>query len=270
VTGNSLAASEIVSGLEQDGVVCLRSFFDRRSVENLRAEAIVLLGAKLSQRSTPRKLKQRCPALYATFNADLFREIAQSYDPKCRFFFDLVAERVTSAGTKITDINTVRSLKFMVYLADVDRSNAAFRYCLGSHHENRKLRHRFLLMGGKLAELPNVPAPGEDIVLTHMEGPDGTLIVFDTDGFHSAGVLHEGKERLLVRARTLLSGWFDNAALRFAARLNPLQFFAPLFLPRERLATRGRARGKPPLRVGREGSSPDRSPRGGRSEADGS
>jgi hypothetical protein len=246
VIWNNLAAKQVVRELEKNGVVCLQSFFDRRSVEKMRGEAISLLGARQWRKRTPRDLEQRFPALYEALNSDVFREIAVGYDPKCQFFCDAIVEHDTSAGEIITDIHfdMMRSLKFMIYLADVDKSSAAFRYCLGSHQDNRKLRDRFLLMGGRLPKLPNVPGPNEDHILTDIEGPSGTLIVFDTDGFHSAGLLQEGKERLLVRGRTLLSGWFDHSFLRFAAELNPLRFFAPLLAPKGRLATRGKARAK--------------------------
>ena len=246
MTRDTLSAKQIVRELEKAGVVCLQSFFDLRSVEKMRGEALNLLGARQALRSTPSNLDERCPTLHQALNSNLFREMAVGYDRKCQFFFDAVVEHDTTFGEKITDIHfdMLRSLKFMIYLSDVDKSSAAFRYCVGSHQDNHKLRNRFLLMGGKLPKLPNVPGPNEDHDLTDIEGPRGTLIVFDTDGFHSAGSLQEGKDRLIVRGRTLLSGWFEHSVLRFAAGLNPLGFFAPLLAPKGRLTTRGKARGE--------------------------
>ena len=97
-------------------------------------------------------------------------------------------------------------------------------------------------MGGKIEEILNVPAPTEHVVLTDMEGPAGTVVIFDTDGFHAAGSLKEGKERFLIRARTVLSGWFDNSLFRHVAKQNPLRFFMPLIAPKGRQATRGYTR----------------------------
>jgi YHS domain-containing protein len=66
-----------------------------------------------------------------------------------------------------------------------------------------------------------------------MEGPGGTLIVFDTDGFPSAGILQEGK-RLLVRARTQLSGWLRRRTRRdWVAAALILGLFLPLLRPAE-------------------------------------
>jgi hypothetical protein len=240
------SAAQIVRELGDQGVVCLQSFFDASSVARMRKEATALLDARPVLRVEPATLDHRFPSLAQAFNSDLFREIAVGYDPKCKFLCDVVIEHDTKAGQEITDIHfdMLRSLKFMIYLSDVDRQSAAFRYCLGSHLENSKFRNRFLLMGGSLEELPNVARPSESYMLKNMEGPSGTLIVFDTDGFHSAGMLQEGRERLLIRSRSLLSGWFDHAVLRRVARLNPLQVFAPALAPLGRGASRGKAKVK--------------------------
>jgi len=183
------------------------------------------------------------------FDSDFFlKEIARGYHSRSGFVFyrGVCVDHAHRFGKTITatHFDTKRCLKFMIYLSDVGKEDAAFSYCPGSHLENTKLRNRFLLMGGALQDIPNVPGPSESYELVPMEGPRGTLIVFDTDGFHSAGTLQEGRERFLVRAGVLLGGWFDNRTLRSAAQLNPLRFLASSLAPKERLRTRGSSRAR--------------------------
>jgi Phytanoyl-CoA dioxygenase (PhyH) len=249
------SAGEIVVALEESGVVCLPSLFDVPFVEDMRREALMVLSAAPDHMTTfrtdqpsgrlvwvhPEVLRApRFPFLGQALRSDLVREIATGYDPKCDFFRNATITH-DHRPRKITDIHfdDKRSLKFMIYLCDVDKDSAAFRYCLGSHRKNRKLRNRYLLMGGRLEEIPNILAPDEQVVLTDMEGPAGTLVIFDADGFHAAGSLKDGKERLLIRSRTALSGWFNNRILQQVAKQNPLRAFAPWIVPKGRQASRG-------------------------------
>lgn len=249
---SGLSFKEIVRELNGQGVVRLQSFFDQRAVETMRSEALALLTARHRPgyqwaHVRPRVLRNSdFVSLNQAFNSDFFRRIAKGYDAKCRPCDRITIEYATRPGKKLTDIHfdMVRSLKFMIYLSDADKESAAFRYCLGSHLENLKLRNRFLSLGGDIKKLPNAAGPFEDITLTDMEGSAGTLIIFDTEGFHSAGSLQKGKERLIMRWRNPLSGWFDYRILRHAAELNPLKFLVPLQVPEGRRATGGSARGK--------------------------
>jgi hypothetical protein len=127
---------------------------------------------------------------------------------------------------------------------DADKDSAAFRYCPGSHAENLKLRNRLLALGGNPKRLPNAAGPSEDIALIDVEGPAGTLIIFDSEGFHSAGSLKAGRERLIARWRNPLSSWFDNKFLRSTAELNPLKYLVTLAVPKGRYATGGSAQAK--------------------------
>ena len=242
---------QVVRRLKEDGVVCLPSFFDEHTTKNMRAEAMTALKKRRRGRRTvrvrpKRRGSRRFPTLARVFYSDFLKEIARGYHPRSEFVFDrgVCVDHANRSDKTITakHFDMKRSLKFMIYLSDVGKEDAAFSFCPGSHSENTKLRNRFLLMGGKLKDIPNVPGPNESYELVPMEGPRGTLIVFDTDGFHSAGTLQEGRERFLVRAGILLGGWFDNRTLRSAAQLNPLRFLASSLAPKERLQTRGSSR----------------------------
>jgi len=140
------------------------------------------------------------------------------------------------------------ALKFMLYLLDANEANGAFRYAIGSHHKNTKLRRRYVLCGGKLIRLPNICSPKESIPLRSISGPAGTLIIFDTDGFHSGGNILLGKERRVLRSRYLFSGQPPIRPNMFSfqwvreSSLNPLKFVLPLLAPPGRSSTGGTAR----------------------------
>lgn len=239
MTESNPSSAQVAEQVRERGAVCFPGFFPQATVAAVRSEALALLdtpvnGVKAEPnpggagvRIEPALLMgSLVPGIAAVLRSDFFQQIARGYDPKSSFCFDAVITH-DRIPCKLTDVHydSRRALKFMIYLSDVRRENAAFRYAYGTHRANREARHRFLLAGGKLADLPNVPGPSERLELADIEGPAGTLIVFDTDGFHSAGLLGPGKERLLIRSRTLLSGWFNHRVLRKAAELNPIRFF---------------------------------------------
>ncbi len=246
----------VVQQLRERGAVSFPGFFPEATVALVRSEALALLdnpvdGVKAEPnpggagvRIDPRLLAGGgLPGITAALRSDLFQRIARGYDPRSSFCFDAVITH-DKVPCKLTDVHfdTRRSLKFMIYLSDVRRENAAFRYAYGTHRANCSARNRFLLAGGRLNDLPNVPGRSEQVELLDIEGPAGTLIVFDTDGFHSAGLLTPGRERLLIRSRTLLSGWFNYTVLRKVAELNPIGFLLRPPVPEGRRATGGTAR----------------------------
>jgi hypothetical protein len=145
-----------------------------------------------------------------------------------------------------THFDALRSLKLMVYLMDTDERNGAFRYCPGSLHENRRLREDFLGRGGYIKDLPNVAAPTEAIELRSIVAPAGSLIVFDTEGFHAGGRLAAGAERKVLRATSFFPGQPSIGPRRFTldwarVRFNLWPPAPPIVIP-GRGSTAGTAR----------------------------
>jgi hypothetical protein len=88
------------------------------------------------------------------------------------------------------------SLKYFFYLNDVTTANGAFCYDLGSHRANAVKQH--LWWQAKMPILNYVP-DREVVAPQAMEGPAGSLIIFDTSGFHRAGEIRDGTERWVIR-----------------------------------------------------------------------
>ncbi|MFW1677433.1 hypothetical protein ACFVYJ_06575 [Pontibacter sp. JAM-7] len=95
-----------------------------------------------------------------------------------------------------------QSLKFYMNLVDVDESNEAFEYDVGSHREELFRANCYILKGLPLGDIPN------DIPFVEVRCPlriaadAGDLVIFDPDGFHKAGTIQPGKCRKVIRGYT--------------------------------------------------------------------
>lgn len=99
-----------------------------------------------------------------------------------------------------------RSLKAMVYLTDVGEGDGAFSVVPGSHKRGAELRRRYKNLPYSIR--PNrieLDFPEDYKKPVNIYGPAGTLILFDSDIFHSGGDILEGRERKLIR-----SHWYYN------------------------------------------------------------
>lgn len=95
-----------------------------------------------------------------------------------------------------------QSLKFYINLMDVDESNGAFGYCLKSHREGNLRANYHIFKGVPIHKLPNDIPVEETYNATTISARAGDLIIFDSAGFHSGGVVNVNKERLILRGHT--------------------------------------------------------------------
>jgi hypothetical protein len=100
----------------------------------------------------------------------------------------------------------ILSLKFFLYLKDTTQENGAFEYVPGSHVKGRELANKFLKRGRAIRDVPNIIEEdyerGVDLGAIPIEGRSGTLIIFDSDGFHRGGIVREGQERMVMRGQS--------------------------------------------------------------------
>lgn len=110
------------------------------------------------------------------------------------------------------------TLKFFLYLNDIDASNGAFEAVPGSHKLAQSIMEFYRKRGKKIAKLPNRQLPKELQKATPMEAKAGSLIVFTTDTYHRAGRVEKGKYRKIMRAHS---------------RPNPMPKYAPDLLSKQ-------------------------------------
>lgn len=198
-----------------------------------------------------RNLRRQQPALRAALDGAWVCEVARGYlGRRCSINERIVCTHERRELHPITapHFDTLQSLKFLVYLLDTDDRNGAFRYAPGTHLGNAEAARRWRAEGGRVCDTPNVATPEESAALESVVGPAGTLVVFDSNGFHSGGMLQPGAERRVVRAqsypsprlhlypRRLSPQWFRETVW------NPLLRRAPV---PSRPATSGNSRVRP-------------------------
>jgi hypothetical protein len=160
------------------------------------------------------------PAIASLFLNSIFEDIADEVLPTNSTFHDRIALTHEFQPTAITDIHfdMKRSLKSLLYLVDTDQTNGAFSFATETHVENSAYRRSFLDQGGQLRDLLNIASESESIPLRTVCAPAGTLIIFDADVFHQGGTLQPGKERKVIRGRSLFGGQPDSSRHTWCSR----------------------------------------------------
>jgi hypothetical protein len=120
-------------------------------------------------------------------------------------------EYKSSVDVAPTHHDKLWSLKFMLYLNDIGKENAPFGVIPASAPYARKRfreiftknKIRRLSMNSELyqsmsnSDVPKDAGPVIDIIASA-----GTLIIFDTDTFHHAGAVADGRERMILRGHS--------------------------------------------------------------------
>lgn len=217
--------SKTIATLQSDGICFFEALFDHDTVIGLNDDfqnAFDKLppGVNMGPKHPPGRIAvittSMCeavslPTIFSIFMSLQFKAISDAILTKDSIYNDMIVLTHEKIAKPITDLHfdTQRSLKFLIYLLDTDVSNGAFSYAKRSHIENSAYRKKFLSQGGYLQELQNVPSEIESdtIDLEPITGPAGSVVIFDTDGWHSAGRLEDDtKERRIIRSRSVFAG----------------------------------------------------------------
>lgn len=172
----------------------------------------------------------RFPVLSEMFSSPFMEEICKGYLGDSSIFNQFILAKHNFYDKREARINdphfdAIRSLKFFLYLDDTDTSNGAFEYAPRTHHLNQEQVAEFRFKGGKVKDTPNVALPHEAKQLMPIEVKAGTLLIFDTDGFHGGGYVHEGSERRVIRSHC-----YDSPKLQIDPDLFSQQWLRESFL----------------------------------------
>ncbi len=255
---------ETVKTVEADGFCLIKGLFNSATVAALNAEfdkAFNELPPGVStgthppgrmatidvQISDPASL----PTTHAIFQSPTIKAISEQLVAPNKRVNDRILYTNETKSMPITDVHfdAERALKVMVFLLDTDESNGVISFCKGSHIENSTYRTEFIKQGGHLLDLQNVASETdmESIDLKPVSGPAGSMVIFDTDCWHSGGCLEDDtKERRIIRSRSLFGGQPPLQPARFTPlwfrrRFNVLVPPPPFTIP-GRQSTRGTAR----------------------------
>ncbi len=197
-----------------------------------------------------REINQRKSRIAGLFFNETLRKITEVYIPGATYCEGLLGTNEFRA-MPVTEVHfdTIRSLKYMIYLDDTTAQNGAFSYARGTHKKNSTFRDRFAMLGGVSNMIPNALAEEHRARVSSIEAAAGTLILFDTDGLHAGGVLQEGRTRRVIRARSTISNrepWKLAQLMPYRIKhsgLNPAMLYSKIAAPGYR-ATMGTARAK--------------------------
>ncbi|MFZ5553423.1 MAG: phytanoyl-CoA dioxygenase family protein [Bacteroidota bacterium] len=207
--------------LEKNGIVVINGFLDENQLKNLRAEFEKILSSPENSfiKPFPYSEGKGCvvkrekidpavlPETQKIFSSEFMQTIAKGY-LKGEFPLNneiYVVKDVVGSKHHANDLHfdVSRAFKFFIYLKDTDASNGAFACVPGSHHKAQDIRKKY---GASISyenrELSReLPYTEKDAV--SIDGPAGTLIIFDTDVFHRAGTVSSG-ERWVMRGHSRL------------------------------------------------------------------
>lgn len=244
----------INSKLFNYGIVLIKGFSDKDSIMNLkeifndhlamqRAGCIDIHKHPQNNGKVGRYLTNSISKdsidLKDTFINDFTEQIAREYysGSKVKLCDELFLTHELPSETDILPWHFDRqeSLKFYLNLTDVDITNGAFQYDIGSHREGHLIANQFLMKGTSVFQIPNdVP----DEFLRNpvvVDASAGDMIIFDSAGFHKAGKIDEGKERMVIRGHThpdpmpafkskiFSADWFIRKFLSFTSKLFSIQ-----------------------------------------------
>ncbi|MGD1844580.1 MAG: phytanoyl-CoA dioxygenase family protein [Salibacteraceae bacterium] len=202
--------------LDEQGVMIIRNYLDASKLQSLIGEYEKLLelennfvkvlpypqgkGTNIDFSKLP---TDQFPITTEVFNAAFMRKVTDAYLGTPNHFNHeiFVARDEHHPHNALNDMHYDRlsTLKFFLYLNDIDASNGAFECVPGSHKLARQIMDFYRKRGWKLVKLPNRKLPPHLDKGIPMAAPAGSLIVFTTDAYHRAGSVDPGKNRMIMR-----------------------------------------------------------------------
>ena len=220
---NIINVADIVEVLDRYGICIIKQYVKDEQLINLNAEFDLVFNSAKSEsaiysvdkhptnedglvaRCKPDMLSNKFNSVKNVFLSDFMGNVSSRYfKTKCIVNDDVFFTHEKASKTPILPwhFDRQQALKFYINLIDVDGSNGAFEFDIGSHREGHFRANYYILAGIKVGDIPN------NVPINELHNPivvaveAGDLVIFDADGFHRGGVVNEGKERKIVRGHT--------------------------------------------------------------------
>ncbi len=211
----------ITNTLKKNGIAYLPNYLDFNAIAAINAEFDRLfesenkycnLFTKNSRKGFNINLinlnRKSFPKITSLFYSSFVKSICDAYFGQKKYLFNNIMKAEMhwslNENTKITDahFDAIHALKFILYLNDITYLNGAFKYSPETHISNSKFAQEYFIRGGQVRRIPNVCFPSEIQKLISIEGQAGTLIIFDTDGFHGDSCVYPGYSRKVIRVHS--------------------------------------------------------------------
>jgi hypothetical protein len=201
----------IISSLAKYGIAIIHNYVDSSRLEKLREESMDLLGVKTKDRleideSAMQRMAlsnfnaKKYPTMASLTNDEIFEHVTKDFfHPYSHQLENIYIHRDVNkmAFNSVWHIDPMITVKFYVYLNDVDKTNGAFKYNLGSHREGY---YRLMYKRHTGDTHPTFGIPEDEILnAIDVEAKAGSMLIFNPMGTHSAGKIEKGKERSVIR-----------------------------------------------------------------------
>ncbi|BCY09082.1 phytanoyl-CoA dioxygenase family protein [Actinoplanes sp. L3-i22] len=172
------------------------------------------------------ELRAGLPVAHDVFNDPFMRSVTDAYlgrPSTLNRHVILTDDHLAGKEVISYHFDEIRSLKFLIYLDDVDAGNGAFEIIPGTQHQGAQIRvSEWLRTGDFNAVHIRVFEDFSDdlfytlfghfkpFLATHsvkVHAPAGSMIVFTTDTIHRAGRLDEGRRRRVARGSSYSGLW---------------------------------------------------------------
>lgn len=166
------------------------------------------------------------PTAYGIFSSDRIGAITRGYlgNPATPARHVILTDDYQSREQILAEhFDELNSLKFYIYLDEIDEDNAPFQAIPGTHLQGKQIRQAEWLRIDDYESIKSrvfeqysqeffysIFGMFKELLLTRrvrFTAPAGTLLVFDTDLLHSAGKLGEGRRRRVMRASSYSGLW---------------------------------------------------------------
>lgn len=146
------------------------------------------------------------PVFARTFDDDMMKLLTDQYLGKPNLVNNdiyITHDKPNPEPINPLHFDKILSLKFFLYLLDTTEESGAFQFIPRSHLIGRELANEHLRYGGRMETIGNRTTEQNMIdQAMPIEGPAGTMIIFDTDGYHRGGVVQPGRERMVMRGHS--------------------------------------------------------------------
>jgi len=227
--------SNIKNIVAKYGVCIIENFINLKELESLKIELNQVLSSNIeknreikSNYTVMKKLSfnsiKNFEKIYDFCNYDLFKNLAGNFfnTNNLNIREEVYMHRDENGADRNIEWHQDPqvSIKFFLYLQDTDETNGAMQYSLGSHSDGIYRLKSLRLMG------QTTPTYGrtEDFISTPviLSAKAGSLLVFNTAGFHKAGNIEKGKKREVIRVH--FSKKYPKSIIFFNSFLKTLLF----------------------------------------------
>jgi hypothetical protein len=220
--GDGVDCLKVAEKIGKYGAAILRGYIKGHDLELLKNEVIMMAEAGhhvyskgdsiVSSYEWRHITEQKFPQTRKFMRTPFVRKIAEEffgqYETMCASIRSLYY-RNAEVGNEHWHIDPTTSLKYFVYLNDIDQGNGCTEYSLGSHKEGflRRLHHHTAC---NVVNDPNrlaLRVDDADIVSSSpIEAEAGSVLIFNPNGYHRAGVIQPGRERIILAAYYCATG----------------------------------------------------------------